>query len=113
MPKEVPIFEQVRLWVRKIPRGRVVTYGQLSELIEGRLSPVGIGWALHGAPEGSVPWHRVVNARGGLSTENDVPGLQRAMLEAEGVRFGPDGRIDLDRYRWRPRARKRARVLKP
>jgi hypothetical protein len=35
------------------------------------------------------------------------------MLEAEGVRFGPDGRIDLDRYRWRPRARKRARVLKP
>jgi methylated-DNA-protein-cysteine methyltransferase-like protein len=91
-----------RVWqvVRRIPRGRVATYGQVSQLIRRRLTPVGVGWAMHAAPPG-VPWHRVVNARGGLSTS----GRQRELLEAEGVRFGPDGRIPLTDYQWRPRAR--------
>jgi methylated-DNA-protein-cysteine methyltransferase-like protein len=105
MKRESPLFERVRGLVRKIPRGKVATYGQLSELIDGRLTPVGIGWALHGAPEGSCPWHRVVNSKGKLSTDGNEPGLQRRMLEAEGVRFGADGTIDLDKYRWRKRPR--------
>lgn len=94
-----------RVWsiVRRIPRGRVATYGQLSELVARRLTPVGIGWAVRAAAEGAIPWHRVVNGSGGISTDGETPGLQRALLEAEGVRFGADGRIDLDRYRWRPR----------
>ena len=95
--------------MRQIPRGRVATYGQLSQLIDGRLTPVGVGWAIHGAPAGSIPWHRVVNARGGLSTEGQAPGEQRARLEAEGVRFGPDGRVDLGRHQWKRAPRRRHR----
>lgn len=100
------VFARVHQWVARIPRGQVATYGQLSELIDGRLSPVGVGWALRAGGE-ELPWHRVVNAQGGLSTEADAPGRQRARLEAEGVRFGPDGRIDLARHQWRPRQRRR------
>jgi methylated-DNA-protein-cysteine methyltransferase-like protein len=97
-----PVFARVHALVRSIPRGRVATYGQLSALIGGRLTPVGIGWAMHGAPTG-LPWHRVVNARGGVSTEGEAPGLQRALLEREGVRFSGDDTVDLAVYRWKPR----------
>ena len=94
-----------RVWaiLRRVPRGNVVTYGQLSEMIDRRLTPVGVGWAIRAAPEGLVPWQRVVNGKGTISTDRAHPGLQRAMLEAEGVRFDRDGRIDLARYGWTPR----------
>lgn len=101
------VFARVHAWVAKIPRGRVATYGQLSELIDGRLSPVGVGWALR-AGGAKLPWHRVVNATGGISTDKDEPGRQRALLAAEGVRPGPDGKIDLPRYQWRPRFGRRS-----
>jgi methylated-DNA-protein-cysteine methyltransferase-like protein len=94
-------FERVWKIVKRVPRGRVVTYGQVARMIELRLSPVGVGWAVRAAPEGSIPWHRVVNSRGGISTDREHPGLQRAMLEAEGVRFDADGLIDLARVGWR------------
>jgi methylated-DNA-protein-cysteine methyltransferase-like protein len=102
MPRDVPPFERVQRLVRRIPRGKVATYGQLSLLVGRRLTPVGVGWAIRAAPEG-IPWQRVVNARGGISTDGEHPGLQRAMLEAEGVRFQRDGTIDLARFQWRPR----------
>lgn len=101
--KEVPPFERVQAIVRRVPRGKVVTYGQLSELIDRRLTPVGVGWAIRAAPEGSIPWQRVVNASGGISTDNEHPGLQRALLEAEGVEFGLDDRISLERFGFKPR----------
>lgn len=103
------VFARVHGWVSRIPRGRVATYGQLSELIDGRLSPVGVGWALR-AGGAELPWHRVVNASGGLSTERETPGRQRALLVAEGVRFLADGRIDMARHQWQPRARRRRRL---
>lgn len=95
-------FAAVHEIVRRIPAGRVMTYGQISILLGGRLSPVGVGWAMHGCPE-DVPWHRVVNASGGCSTDRlgDMPvGLQQALLRAEGVEFTPGGTLDLARYRW-------------
>jgi len=97
-------YEQVYAMVRRIPRGRVMTYGQVATLIENRLSPRAVGWAMHGCPEG-LPWQRVVNASGGCSTDRlpDIPpGLQRAMLEAEGVEFRENGTLELERYRWTP-----------
>lgn len=100
------VFARVHAWVAKIPRGRVATYGQLSELVDGRVSAVGVGWALRAGRPG-LPWHRVVNAQGGLSTEAEEPGRQRRLLAAEGVRFGHDGKIDLARHQWRPRLRQR------
>lgn len=106
---EKPPFARVWALVRRIPRGKVATYGQLSLLIDRRLTPVGVGWAIRAAADGSIPWQRVVNGRGGISTDNEHPGLQRAMLEAEGVRFTKDGTIDLERYGWSPApARRRA-----
>lgn len=96
-------FECVWALVRRIPRGRVTTYGQLSRWMDGRLTPVGVGWALR-AGDGTLPWHRVVNARGGFSTDNENPGLQRALLEAEGVEIDVEGCVDLKRYSWKPKS---------
>lgn len=112
--KKVDVFRRVYDVVRRIPKGRVMTYGQLATVVESRLSPRAVGWAMHGCPKG-VPWQRVVNASGGTSTDrlSDMPpGLQRALLEAEGVVFRPNGTLDLTRYRWvppalRPRAKPR------
>ena len=100
-PEAPPPFQRVQDLVKRIPRGKVATYGQLSQLIERRLTPVGVGWAIRAAGANAIPWQRVVNAQGGVSTDNQHPGLQRAMLEAEGVKFERDGRIDLTRYGWR------------
>lgn len=100
-------FASVHALVRRIPRGRVMTYGQISVLLGGSLSPRAVGWALHGCPPG-VPWQRVVNASGGCSTDRltDVPpGLQRDLLESEGVEFRANGTLDLERYRFVPRVR--------
>ncbi|MFQ5792093.1 MAG: MGMT family protein [Acidobacteriota bacterium] len=92
--------------VRRIPRGRVMNYGQIAGLLEQPLSPRAVGWALHQCPA-DLPWHRVVNASGGCSTDtlaSHPPGLQRALLEAEGVEFRADATLDLARYRWWPRS---------
>lgn len=100
-------FEEVYRWVRRIPRGRVMTYGQIASLLVGGLSPRAVGWALHGCPD-DVPWQRVVNAAGGCSTERlpDIPpGLQHARLAAEGVRFRDNGTVDLERHRWSPESK--------
>jgi methylated-DNA-protein-cysteine methyltransferase-like protein len=89
--------------VRKIPRGRVATYGQVATLagLDGHARQV--GYALHALPSSmKVPWHRVVNARGEVSarTAGDSHELQRKLLEAEGVKFDKRGRIDLKKFRW-------------
>src|SRR5438105_1753091 len=63
-------FEEVYGIVERIPRGRVATYGQVSRLLDGKYSALFVGWALHAIPEGrgDIPWHRVLNAKGGIST---------------------------------------------
>ena len=97
-------FSAVYAMVRDIPSGRVMTYGQLATLMGQRLSPRAVGWAMNRAPE-DVPWQRVVNARGGCSTDRlpgMPPGYQRTLLEREGIEFRDDGTLDLDRYRWSP-----------
>jgi methylated-DNA-protein-cysteine methyltransferase-like protein len=98
-------FAAVHALVRRIPRGRVMTYGQISTCLGSRLSPAAVGWAMSACPE-DVPWQRVVNASGGCSTARrpDMPpGLQQALLEQEGVEFRADDTLDLERYRWAPR----------
>ena len=94
-------YELIWSWVRKIPPGRVATYGQIAALagLEGHARQV--GYALHNLPERSdVPWHRVVNARGEISPRSagDSHELQRMLLESEGVELDPRGRIDLKKF---------------
>ncbi len=93
--------------VRAIPRGRVLTYGQVAFLIGSPRGARQVGRVLYLlGPLTSVPWQRVVNRFGGLSTYKIGRGdLQRRRLEEEGVRFEPDGTVDLETYRWRPRER--------
>lgn len=94
---------------RRIPRGRVATYGQLAALAGLPRHPRQVGYALHALrEEDNVPWHRVINARGEISLRRGEPyeKVQRALLEQEGIEFDPAGRVDLTRYQWRPRRRR-------
>lgn len=104
----MPPVSRAKIWaaVKRIPRGRVATYGQIATLagIDGHARQV--GYALNALPQGSdVPWHRVVNSFGEVSPRsgNDSHELQRMLLEAEGIEFDARGKIDLRRYRWEAR----------
>jgi methylated-DNA-protein-cysteine methyltransferase-like protein len=96
-------FQKIYAVVRQIPKGRVTTYGQIAHLAGNpRMSRV-VGYALHVNPEpGVIPCHRVVNRKGELSGAFAFGGLgqQHLLLEAEGIEFLPDGRVDLRRYMW-------------
>ena len=95
--------ERVFKLVRRIPAGRVMTYGQLAEILGAGYTARTVGFAMHAAGE-SVPWHRVINAQGACSTGRVVlpENKQRLLLEAEGVEFNAHERCDLGRYRWAP-----------
>lgn len=89
--------------VRQVPRGRVVTYGQVALMLGSPAAARATGYALHFLPEGSdVPWWRVVNAGGGISLKGrgSAADFQRHLLEREGVVFDREGKIDLRVYRW-------------
>ena len=101
-------YELIWSWVRKVPAGRVATYGQIAEIagLEGHARQV--GYALHAlSSDSGVPWHRVVNSFGEVSrrSDSDSDELQTELLRAEGVVFDTTGRIDLRRFRWRVRAK--------
>lgn len=99
--------------VERIPPGRVATYGQVARLAGLERGARQVGWALHGLPsESRLPWQRVVGVGGRISlrAQHGAEELQRLLLEAEGVEFGADGKIDLECYGWRPRARARSRA---
>lgn len=105
-------FEKIYRFVLKIPRGRVMTYGQIARLLEDRYSPRLVGWAMHATPQDgrNIPWHRVINSKGGISTGRIIiqePQLQQYLLEAEGVVFDERGHCDLSVYQWSPVARKK------
>ena len=96
------IYDRIYSVVRRIPRGRVATYGQIARLAGMPGHARQVGYALNALTEGGVPWHRVINARGEVSKRSE-PGderIQRELLEAEGVRFNRRGRLALDRYGW-------------
>ena len=89
--------------VRSIPSGRVMTYGQLAEILGEGYTARTIGFVMHGSDD-ETPWHRVINAQGGCSTGRiAIPhDKQQRMLEAEGVNFNERGRCDLRNYLWIP-----------
>ena len=100
-------FRRVHAVVRRVPAGRVTTYGRVARAVTAAgypLSARAAGWALRNSPA-DVPWHRVVNAEGFLSAEqsgNCAPGRQRSLLAREGVAFDERGRVRLDRCLFEP-----------
>ena len=89
--------EQVYDIVESIPRGMVVSYGQIAHALGRPRAAREVGWAMRHCPE-HLPWQRVVMADGAI-TGGEYAELRRALLEAEGVPFLPDGRVDIDNCR--------------
>lgn len=95
--------------IRRVPRGRVATYGQIAAMVGLPRYSRHVGVALRQLPEDSrVPWHRIVNSRGEIAqrTRNngrDCESQQYGLLLDEGIEFEANGRIALRRFQWKPR----------
>jgi methylated-DNA-protein-cysteine methyltransferase-like protein len=98
-------WDRVYAVVRRIPRGRVATYGQVAALAGFPRAPRVAGYALYALPDGTpIPWHRVVGAGGRLSLARLSPEgalTQRMRLEREGVEFDPRGKVKMARHGWK------------
>jgi methylated-DNA-protein-cysteine methyltransferase-like protein len=104
-----PFRKRVLEIVAEIPEGKVTSYGAVAAMAGQPRAARGVGWILNNLPPDSdLPWWRVINSRGGLSTyrlPTTTGPLQRARLEAEGIPFdapGPEGRVDGERWWWWP-----------
>jgi methylated-DNA-protein-cysteine methyltransferase related protein len=99
---ELPEVLKLRIYevVRQVPPGTVSTYGDIAAIIGGGIDAWTVGQALNQVPkdqEQEIPWQRIINAQGGISTRGL---LQRKLLEDEGVEFDSRDRVDLRRFRW-------------
>ena len=100
---ETPFTRAVHRAVRRIPAGKVLSYGDVAVLAGRPGAARGVGSVLRELPEGSdVPWWRVVASSGDISLPHMAGQLQRMLLRQEGVTFRSGGRIDMKRYRWQP-----------
>ena len=98
-------FDRVWAIVRRVPAGKVATYGQVARLAGMPRGARVVGYAMAACPAGSdVPCHRVVDRFGGTKKAFDdyMPDTQRLLLEMEGVLFRPDGTVDLEQCQWQP-----------
>jgi methylated-DNA-protein-cysteine methyltransferase-like protein len=95
------LYHRIYEVVRQIPSGRVATYGQVAAVVGPPVSAQQVGEAMaalrHSSPGPSVPWQRVINAQGKVSTGRH----QQTLLEQEGVVFNTKGYTDLRRFGWR------------
>ena len=96
-------FERVYEFVKTVPKGKVVTYGDVARAIGSPRASRQVGWALHSNPYyGIVPCHRVVFKDGSLAPSFAFGGreVQRAMLLSEGIGFTEEFKVDIEKYRW-------------
>ncbi len=99
-----PFHQHVVAIIKRIPKGKVATYGQIAALASHPRAVRQVVRILHSCSKKErLPWHRVVNRQGRISLR---PGLgyeiQKALLKEEGVAFGGNDTIDLERYLWSP-----------
>ena len=100
--KDAPTYERIKAVVRQIPAGEVATYGQVAEIVGGCTARM-VGYAMAALPfDTDVPWQRVINRQGKISPRASGSGsaLQRQLLEAEGIRFDADSRVDFGAVGW-------------
>ena len=97
-------WDPVYRLVKKIPRGRVTTYGELAQTLALPGGARAIGYALAACPRGQgIPWHRVVGARGRITIPEPHAILQRRLLESEGIMTDSGRIVGMDRHAWTPR----------
>jgi methylated-DNA-protein-cysteine methyltransferase-like protein len=90
--------------VNQIPSGKVMTYGQIADLLGEGYTARTVGYVMHAADTETVPWQRVINSQGACSTGKLLlpHNIQQQILEDEGVVFSEKGKCDLNVYRWSP-----------
>jgi len=100
--------------IKKIPSGKVATYGQIATLAGNPRAARQVAWVLHSASDKEkLPWQRVINSRGGISLPRyGGYELQRALLVKEGIKFNADDRIHLERFQWQPHENKKDKLKK-
>ena len=102
-------WEAVYHLVKRVPRGRVITYGTLARVLRLQGGARAAGYAMAACPSGrGIPWHRVVGAGGRLLIREPYAGLQRRLLESEGLQLA-EGRVDLKTCAWTPEPRGKRR----
>ena len=99
--------------MRRVPRGKVATYGQIGALAGNPRAARQVVWVLHTHAEKlRLPWFRIINSKGEISLPKGGGfELQRARLKREGVKVTADGKIDLDQFQWRPKVGSRTWVM--
>lgn len=99
-------WEPVYRLIKRIPKGKVTTYGELARALRLSGGARAVGYAMAACPSGrGIPWHRVVGAGGRLLIPEPHGSLQRRLLEAEGVQM-TERRIDMTIFSWSPKRRK-------
>jgi methylated-DNA-protein-cysteine methyltransferase-like protein len=104
MEKREHLYDRIYDMVRRVPPGKVITYGRVAELVGGCTARM-VGYAMAALKRGhvpDVPWQRVINAKGKISVHGDGVGnaMQRALLEEEGVEFDANDQVDFTRFGW-------------
>lgn len=95
-------WDPVYRLVKRIPRGRVLSYGAVARILRLRGGARSAGRAMAATPSGKgIPWHRVVGDRGKILIREPYASLQRKLLESEGVKI-TESRLDLKRHLWTP-----------
>lgn len=99
-------FKRIQAVVRRIPRGKIASYGGVARVAGFPGAARQVAWALRGARSAGLPWHRVLGAGGAIRLPGEAGAEQRLRLEAEGVTFS-GGRARMDRHEWRVATRRK------
>ena len=99
----VSLSARIKAIIKKIPRGRVATYGQIAALAGNRNASRLVAWLLHSSSDkDNLPWHRVINSHGKISLRRGHGyELQKILLESEGITFDEQELVSLNRWQWR------------
>ena len=101
-PPRVSRYQLIWRVVRRVPYGRVATYGQIARIAGFDGLARQVGYALHAMPRNSdIPWHRIINSQGRISLSGPTARLQQKLLQSEGIRFLPSGKVDLKKFQWK------------
>lgn len=110
MAEKTEFSKKVIAVIKKIPKGKVATYGQIAGLAGKPHAPRGVTWVLHSSSKSQkLPWHRVINSKGKISFPpmSAAFAKQKRLLTLEKIEVGDNGEIDLEEFQWSKKAKKK------
>jgi len=95
-------YKKVYSVTKKIPKGKISTYGRIAVILGSPRAARAVGYALHSLDDANVPWQRVINSKGQIRFKGETSRyiLQRKLLDSEGIVFDKSGKVDLKKYGW-------------